>query len=91
MHEVRTHGIRVYETRFITKEVQVRTHRKKRINKKWRKRYGMKRVEDPTKMVLAEDGFGGKVLYVHPMTAQKLKDKYMKTLVDDRVKSLYGL
>lgn len=36
--------IRVVESAHITKEVQARRHRKKRIDKKWRKRYGMKRV-----------------------------------------------
>lgn len=39
-------------TEFITKDVQRRTHKKKRINKKWLKRYGMKIVPDNTKILL---------------------------------------
>ena len=39
-------GYRLIETTVITKEVQLRTHRKRRINKKWLKRYGYKTVLD---------------------------------------------
>lgn len=39
-------GFQLIETTAITKEVQCRTHRKNRINKKWIKRYGYKTVLD---------------------------------------------
>lgn len=43
-------GMRVFTTNMITKDVQARKHRKKRINKKWLKRYGYKAVPDDTKI-----------------------------------------
>jgi hypothetical protein len=39
-------GLRLIETTAITKQVQRRTHHKRRINKKWAKRYGYKTVLD---------------------------------------------
>jgi hypothetical protein len=39
-------GFRLVETTAITKQIQRRTHRKCRINKKWAKRYGHKTVLD---------------------------------------------
>lgn len=33
-------GIRIVEDKFMTVRIQVRKHRKKRLNKKWRKKYG---------------------------------------------------
>lgn len=39
-------GFRLVETTALKKEVQRRTHRKRRINKKWLKRYGHKTVLD---------------------------------------------
>lgn len=39
----------------ITKDVQARKHRKKRINKKWLKRYGHKAVPDDTKVYVTND------------------------------------
>lgn len=39
-------GFRLVETTAITKIVQRRTHSKRRINKKWLKRYGYKTVLD---------------------------------------------
>lgn len=42
-------------TEYITKNIQRRTHRKKRINKKWLKRYGMKIVPDNTKILLVNN------------------------------------
>lgn len=44
------YGKRVLITNMITKDVQARKHRKKRINKKWLKRYGHKIVPDNTKI-----------------------------------------
>lgn len=48
-------GIRIFVTDMITKDVQSRKHRKKRINKKWLKRYGYKTVPDDTKVIMTED------------------------------------
>lgn len=48
-------GTRIFVTDMITKDVQARKHRKKRINKKWLKRYGHKTVPDDTKVIMTED------------------------------------
>lgn len=47
------YGMRIITTDRITKDVQARTHRKKRINKKWLKRYGMKTIRDDTRAYMA--------------------------------------
>ena len=44
-------GFRLIETTAITKQVQRRTHRKRRINKKWAKRYGHKTVLDDGRII----------------------------------------
>ena len=41
-------------TNAITKTVQARTHKKKRINKKWLKRYGYKEVQDENKTYMID-------------------------------------
>ena len=48
-------GYKILITEYITKDVQRRIHKKKRINKKWLKRYGMKIVPDNTKIVLVNN------------------------------------
>ena len=48
-------GYKILITECITKNIQRRTHRKKRINKKWLKRYGMKIVPDNTKILLVNN------------------------------------
>ena len=60
-------GFRLVETTAITKEVQRRTHRKKRINKKWAKRYGYKTVLDDSRVIRCGD-----CLYATPNTIQKI-------------------
>lgn len=45
--------------------IQVRRHKKKRINKKWLKRYGTKEVPW-RKFYVAEDGYGGRMIIAHP-------------------------
>lgn len=53
--KARLFGIPVYEhTRY--EQVQRRRHRKKRIDKKWRKRYGLKTVE-VDEMVMLDTSF----------------------------------
>ena len=39
----------------ITKKIRKRTHKKKRIDKKWLKRYGYKEVQDHSKMYVTDD------------------------------------
>lgn len=48
-------GYKILITEYITRDIQRRTHRKKRINKKWLKRYGMKIVPDNTKILLVNN------------------------------------
>lgn len=45
-------GFRLVETTGMTKKVQRRVHRKRRINKKWKKRYGCKEVVDDCALVV---------------------------------------
>jgi len=50
------------------KSVQIRTHKKKRINKKWRKKYGFKQIEIVNDKSYV---FGGKI-YISPATAKSI-------------------
>ena len=45
-------GMPVVITDAITKDVRKRTHKKKRIDKKWEKRYGYKSVTDDEKCIM---------------------------------------
>ena len=60
-------GFKIYETTAITKQVQRRRHRKRRINKKWLKRYGCKTVLDDEKIIRVGDS-----LYATPNIVKKL-------------------
>ena len=60
-------GFRLIETTAITKQVQCRTHRKRRINKKWAKRYGYKTVLDDGRIIRVGD-----CLYATPKTVKKI-------------------
>ena len=67
-------GLRLIETTAITKKVRRRTHKKRRINKKWAKRYGYREVPDTKKIVMV----GGN-LYAHPTLIEKIvKDIYLR-------------
>ena len=48
-------GSKIIITEYITKDIQRRIHKKKRINKKWLKRYGVKIVPDNTKIMLVNN------------------------------------
>lgn len=48
-------GKKVIISSYITKEVQCRKHKKKRINKKWLKKYGYKRIPDDNTMYMIND------------------------------------
>lgn len=45
-------GMEIVITECLTKDIQRRTHKKRRINKKWLKRYGYKCVPDNNKMIV---------------------------------------
>ena len=60
-------GYRLIETTAITKQIQRRTHKKRRINKKWLKRYGYKTVLDDEKIIL----FDGKI-FATPKTMKRI-------------------
>ena len=45
-------GMEICITEWITKDIQRRKHKKRRINKKWLKRYGYKCVPDNDKMIV---------------------------------------
>lgn len=52
-------GYRLIATDSITKEVPKRCHRKRRIHKKWLKRYGYKTVPDDGRIVVIGDKIMG--------------------------------
>lgn len=62
-------GYRVIESPFMCDKVQARTHKKKRINKKWRKRYGMKEIPW-TKFVIS-----GNAIFAHPKMIARIKEQ----------------
>ena len=61
-----------YPIYIATKEIQVRKHHKKRINKKWQKRYGYFEINmmPHNDVVMTDDG----VLYMTKKTYQRLKE-----------------
>lgn len=63
-------GFNIVETTAITKKVQRRTHKKRRINKKWLKRYGYKTVLDDTKVIV----FGNNILVTPRMEKRIIKE-----------------
>ena len=60
-------GFRLIETTAITKQVQCRTHRKCRINKKWAKRYGYRTIIDDGRIIMCGD-----CIYATPNTIKKI-------------------
>lgn len=68
-------GYKVVTSESLGKVVQARRHKKKRINKKWRKRYGFKSIPDGNKFIVCE---GMQTVFMHPVTWSKIKDRYMK-------------
>ena len=60
-------GYQIIPVSYMSDTVQVRTHKKKRINKKWRKRYGFKEV--PWNKFVIE----GRNIYCHPKWYYKLQ------------------
>lgn len=60
-------GFRLIETTAITKQVQRWRHKKRRINKKWAKRYGYKTVLDDERIVCV-----GNCIYATPNMVKKI-------------------
>lgn len=60
-------GYPLIENSYMADKVQVRTHKKKRINKKWKKRYGTKEV--PWKNLVIFDN----KIYGHPQMIERIK------------------
>lgn len=66
-------GYNLRSTTAITKSVPRRTHRKRRINKKWLKRYGYKRVPDDSQIII----FGNEI-FATPKMCKWLITEIMK-------------
>lgn len=60
-------GFRLVATNALKKEVQRRTHRKRRINKKWLKMYGYKTVLDNGTLLRCGD-----CIFATPKTVEKI-------------------
>ena len=56
---------------------QRRTHKKKRINKKWRKRYGVIAIPDDQIYVI------DKQIFCHPSIANILRQNYERPIIND--------
>lgn len=71
MYEAAIHfsGYQFVEAPFMCDKVQARTHKKKRINKKWRKRYGMKEIPW-TKIFIT-----GNHIFAHPKMIERLTEE----------------
>jgi hypothetical protein len=66
-------GYQVIAVPYMMDIVQARTHKKKRINKKWRKRYGVKEVPW-NKFIIADNK-----IYCNPKMIEKISDEiYMR-------------
>lgn len=65
------YGTPIRITDCITKKVRVRRNRKKRIDKKWRKRYGFKEVPDNEKIIYAKFPFP--MLFMTQKCYEKIK------------------
>ena len=57
-------GVPIIITNAITKTVQARTHKKKRINKKWLKRYGYKQITVKSKGWKVKTDTNGNVEFI---------------------------
>ena len=63
--------IKICSDGIITKEVQCKTHKKHRTNKKWLKRYGTKPVPDHNTMFVVDKN----ILVMDETCYKKLKEK----------------
>ena len=67
-------GMPIIISNYITKTVRCRTHKKRRIDKKWLKRYGYKEVQDDTKMYMVNESL---------FMSQKCYDKLSSLITGD--------
>ena len=74
-------GIRIVACNYIRKREQARTHKKKRINKKWLKRFGYRYVPDLSVMYMTDVPGYGKTLFCHPKVVEKLKHEITEKVV----------
>ena len=65
-------GMPIIINNYITKTVRCRTHKKRRIDKKWLKRYGYKEIQDDTKIYMVDGSL---------FMSQKCYDKF-SSLID---------
>lgn len=65
-------GMPIIINNYITKKVRCRTHKKRRIDKKWLKRYGYKEVQDGATMYMVNGSL---------IMSQKCYDKF-SSLID---------
>ena len=66
------YGYQIIETPFMSDSVQAKKHKKKRVNKKWKKRYGMKEI--PKKeFLITNDG----KIFGHPKIVNRIKNEIM--------------
>ena len=70
-------GFRLVESEAVVKDVQRRTHKKKRINKKWLKKYGTIQVPDYGAFYVSTVD-GAKCIIAQPKTIKKIIDAYGK-------------
>lgn len=66
------YGYQIIEAPFMCDSVQAKKHKKKRINKKWKKRYGMKEI--PKNDILITND--GKII-AHPKIVERIKNEIM--------------
>lgn len=67
-------GMPIIISNYITKKVRCRTHKKRRIDKKWLKRYGYKEVQDSTTVYMTNGSL---------FMSQKCYDKF-SSLIDKK-------
>lgn len=65
------YGMRLIATTAVTKKIQIRRHHKKRINKKWAKRYGYREVPDYNNVII-----GNGCIMAQPSTIDRIIEKY---------------
>lgn len=63
----------IIESPFMSDSVQAKTHKKKRINKKWKKRYGTREI--PKNDILITND--GKII-AHPKIVNRIKNEIMR-------------
>ena len=72
-------GLPVVITDAITKQVRSRVHRKKRIDKKWLKRYGYKEITDHSRCLIFKDkDMGNNYLLMSQKCYDRLKESLAK-------------